>query len=98
MTDMQQDANSTQPVGDSQWTGFTLEQLRMLRAKALLRRELGKVRINTVIDGMRTRVSDNGLRGLMFSNKTIGRLKAADYVFLGWKVAQLLVKARRRTR
>lgn len=92
------DLRAMNVVDDSseQWGGLTLEQLRMRRAKALLRREVGKVKMNTVIDGMRTRVSDNGIRGLMFSDKAIGRLKTADYMFLGWKLAQLFMKARRR--
>ena len=81
---------------NTQWNGLTLEQLRMRRAKALLRREVEKVKMNTVIDGMKTRVSDNGLRGLMFKDKKLGHLKTADYVFLGWKIAQIFIKARRR--
>lgn len=80
----------------SDWKGLTLEQLRMRRAKALLRREVGKVKLNAALDGMKTRVSDNGIRGLMFNDKTLGHLKTADYVFLGWKIAQLFIKARKR--
>lgn len=78
------------------WKGLSLEQLRMRRAKALVRREVGKVKMNAALDGMKTRVSDNGIRGLMYSDKTLGRLKTADFVFLGWKIAQLFFKARRR--
>ncbi len=78
------------------WKGLTLEQLRMRRAKALLRREVGKVKINAALDGMKTRVSDNGIRGLMFNDKSLVQLKTADYVFLGWKIAQLFIKARKR--
>lgn len=98
MTDTNPTPNSnvTVTVPDSQWRGLTLEQLRMRRAKALLRREVGKVKIDTVIGNLRTRVSDNGIRGLMFSNKAIGNLKIADYAFLGWKIAQIFFKVRRR--
>lgn len=78
------------------WKGLTLEQLRMRRAKALLRREVGKVKMNAALDGMKTRVNDNGIRGLMFNDKTLGHLKTADYVFLGWKIAQIFFKARKR--
>ena len=78
------------------WKGLTLEQLRMRRAKALLRREVGKVKLNAALDGMKTRVSDNGIRGLMFNDKTLGHLKTADYVFLGWKIAQRFITARKR--
>ena len=77
--------NVTVTVPDTQWRGLTLDELRKRRAKALMRREVGKVKIN-----------DNGIRGLMFSNKAISNLKAADYVFLGWKIARLFIKARRR--
>ena len=89
-------SNVTIPVQDDNWQGLTLDQLRMRRAKALLRREVGKVKINAVLDGMKTRVNDNGIRGLMFNDKTIGRLKTADYMFLGWKIAQIFIKARRK--
>lgn len=86
------------PVAENtdNWKGLNLEQLRMRRAKALLRREVGKVKMNAALEGMKTRVSDNGIRGLMFSDKTLGHLKTADYVFLGWKIAQLFIKARKR--
>ena len=80
----------------AEWKGLTLDQLQKRRAKALLRREIGKVKINTALEAMQTRVSDNGIRGLMFKDKTLGRLKTADYVFLGWKLAQVLLKLRRK--
>jgi hypothetical protein len=32
----------------------------------------------------------------MFNDKTIGRLKVADYALLGWKIMQLFIKARRK--
>ena len=86
------------PIDDNNgnWKGLTLDQLRMRRAKALLRREVGKVKMNAALDGMRTRVSDNGIRGLMFNDKTLGHLKAADYAFIGWRLARLFIKARKR--
>ncbi len=88
--------NVTVTVPDTQWRGLTLDELRKRRAKALLRREVGKVKINAALGNVRTRVNDNGIRGLMFSNKAISNLKAADYVFLGWKIARFFIKARRR--
>ena len=88
--------NVTVTVPDTQWRGLTLDELRKRRAKALLRREVGKVKINAALGNVRTRVNDNGIRGLMFSNKAISNLKAADYVFLGWKIVRLFIKARRR--
>ena len=95
---MKTETNNNVPVTvpDTQWRGLTLDELRKRRAKALLRREVGKVKINAALGNVRTRVNDNGIRGLMFSNKAISNLKAADYVFLGWKIARLFIKARRR--
>ena len=80
------------------WKGYTLEQLRMQRAMALVRREVGRERLDMAVGNMKTRVNDNGIRGLLFDNKTIGRLKTADYVLLGWKLSQALVKMWARSR
>jgi len=99
---MSETANNTVPVTTSAtgsntgWQGLTLEELRMRRAKALLRREVGKVKVNATLEGMRTRVNDNGLRGLMASNNALTHLKTADFVFLGWQLARLLLKLRRK--
>lgn len=78
------------------WKGITLEELRMRRAKALLKREVEKERMSNVVENVRTRVADNGIRGLMFNNNAISGLKAADYAFLGWRLTRLLLKLRRR--
>ncbi|MBR1882301.1 MAG: hypothetical protein IJ808_04695 [Muribaculaceae bacterium] len=75
-----------------EWQGLTIDELRMMRAQALLRREVGKVQMMQTIEGMRTRVNDNGVRGLLFNDRTIGRLKTADYMFLGWRISRLMLK------
>ena len=93
-------SGSTAPQLPSQpeWKGLTLDELRLKRAVALVRREMGKERMNMALDGMRTRVADNGLRGLMFNDKTITGLKTADYVFLGWNLSKGLMKLWRKMR
>lgn len=98
MNDMDNKQPITIPIQDQDttWSGLTLEQLRMRRAKALVRREVGKVKVNSLLDGMRTRVNDNGIRGLMFKDNTLMKLKTADYVFLGWQLARAFIKLRRK--
>ena len=75
-----------------EWQGLTIDELRMMRAQALLRREVGKVQMMQTIEGMRTRVNDNVVSGLLFNDRTIGRLKTADYMFLGWRISRLMLK------
>ncbi len=84
------------PARPDTWKGITLEELRMRRAKALLKREVEKERMNNVMDNVRTRVADNGIRGFLFSNNAIAGLKTADYALLGWRLVTLLLKLRRR--
>lgn len=82
----------SQPV----WNGCTLEQLRQRRAISLVKREVGKERMNNVLDNMRTRVADNGVRGLLFNNNTISGLRTADYLLLGLRLSQAILKWRRK--
>lgn len=86
----------TQSVIKQSWKGCTLEELRQRRAISLVKREVGKERMNFVIDGMRTRVADNGVRGLLFSNNTINGLRTADYLLLGLRLSQAILKWRRK--
>jgi len=69
------------------WRGYDLDQIRRQRAKALIRLEVGKVKMEQRFVGMKQDVSSNGVRALMFSDNTIAKLKLADYVALGWKFA-----------
>lgn len=80
----------------SAWNGCTLEQLKQRRAISLVKREVGKERMNYVIDNMRTRVADNGVRGLLFNNNTISGLRTADYLLLGLRLSQAILKWRRK--
>lgn len=83
---------------ESAWNGFDIDTLRMMRAKALLRREVGRVQMMSSFDGVRTRVNEKGMRGLLFDNLTIGRLKTVDYLLIGWRLATALLKYRRRSK
>ncbi len=90
-------APAAAPASDS-WKGMTLDELRLKRTMALVRREVGREHINHVVDGLRTRVSDNGVRGLLFNNNTIAGLKTADYALLGWRLTRVLMKLWRKRR
>ena len=90
--------NALPAVTSDNWNGLTMDELRQRRAKALLRREVGRVQMDHVLGGMRTRVNDNGIRALMFNDTTIGHLKTADYLLLGFKLTRALLKLWRKRR
>lgn len=92
--------NTSLDVNDSNedWQGMTLEQLRRARAKALIRREVGRATMQYSIDGMKDNVSENGLRALMFSPSTVSSLKTADYVLLGFRLTRWLMGLRNNRR
>ena len=76
------------------WQGMTLEQLRRARAKALVRREVGRATMQYSIDNVKDNVSNNGVRALMFSPGTVSHLKTADYVLLGFRLTRWLMGLR----
>lgn len=81
-----------QEARQQQWEGLTLDQLRMRRAMALVRREMGRERINAVIGGIKTDVSNNGIRSFLFKPGTVKALKWTDYVLLGFNTFRLVSK------
>lgn len=96
---MNDNATNTAPVGATRqqvdaeaWRGMTLDELRLKRMMALVKREVGRERINHVLEGMRDNVNQNGVRGLLFSGNTISGLKTADYMLLGWRATRLFWK------
>ncbi len=91
---------SSTTTPQQQWKGLTMDELKMRRAKQLVLREVNRASLNYQLSNARENVSQNGIRGLLFSDKTITGLKKADYAFLGYKVIALLVKlyARHRRR
>ena len=82
------------PDAPDSWRGMTLDELRRARAKALVRREVGRASMQYSIDGLKSNVENNGVRALMFSPGTVSHLKTADYVLLGFRVARWLMSAR----
>ena len=88
--------NGNTPLNDEsgEWQGMTLEQLRRARAKALVRREVGRATMQFDLDNLKDNVSSNGIRALMFSPGTVSHLKTADYVLLGFRLARWLMGLR----
>lgn len=82
----------TDEKGD--WQGMTLDQLRRARAKALVRREVGRATMQYSLDNVKDNVSSNGIRALMFSPGTVSHLKTADYVLLGFRITRWLMSMR----
>ena len=88
---------ATTPKGDSAtttWQGMTMEQLKAARAKALIRREVGRVQIENSLYNVKSNVSSNGIRALMFSPGTVSGLKKADYLLLGFRLTRWLMNLR----
>ena len=86
------------PDGANDWKGMTLEDLKRARGKALVRREVGRATMQYNIDGLKTSVSNNGVRALMFSPGTVSHLKTADYVLLGFRLTRWLMGLRNNRR
>ena len=86
------------PDESSEWQGMTLDQLRRARAKALVRREVGRATMQYSLDNVKDNVSNNGVRALMFSPGTVSHLKTADYVLLGFKLTRWLMGLRSNNR
>ena len=99
MSDINTDINSSAlPDESGEWQGMTLEQLRRARAKALVRREVGRATMQYSLDNMKENVSNNGVRALMFSSDTVSHLKTADYVLLGFRLTRWLMGLRNNRR
>lgn len=84
--------------GKAEWSGLTLEELKRRRVVALVRRELGREKLAYSLGEMKGNVASNGIRGLLFSKSTVAKLKTADYLLLGWKIAKGLLMLRNRKR
>ena len=82
------------PDESGEWKGMTIEQLRRARAKALVRREVGRATMQYSFDNMKDNVANNGMRALMFSSDTVSHLKTADYVLLGFRLTRWLMGLR----
>jgi len=84
--------------GKVEWNGCTLEELKRRRVVALVRRELGREKLAYNVGEIKGNVAANGVRGLLFSKSTVAKLKTADYLLLGWKIARGLLMLRNRKR
>ena len=86
------------PDAPEDWPGMTLDELRLARGKALVRREVGRTTMQFSIDGVKENVANNGVRALMFSPSTVSHLKTADYVLLGFRLARWILSKRNNRR
>lgn len=75
-----------------QWEGLSFDELRQQRAKALVLREVERLKLKQMVDNQRAAVSENGIRSLLFSNSAVSGLKTADYVLMAFKVAKFIYK------
>ena len=75
-----------------------LDELRRARARALVRREVGRTTMQYSIDDMKSSVANNGVRALMFRPGTVSSLKTVDYVLLGFKLSRWLLGLRNNRR
>ena len=86
------------PDAPDDWNGMTLEELRRARAKALIRREVGRATMQYSLDGVKSNVASNGMRALLFNSNTVTSLTTVDYVFLGFRLMRWFMGRRRRRR
>ena len=91
-------AQPAAPAEVAEWQGMTLDELRLRRTMALVKREVGRERMNHLVEGTRERVATNGVRGLLFNNNVVAGLKTADYLLLGWRTTRMLMKLWRKRR
>lgn len=82
---------------EEQWDGYTLDELRLLRAQAYAKREMSKRVLNTVVDDMRQhpwRAMGSSLLGL----DTTSMLTFAGIAFKGFNfVKKILPKKSRKS-
>lgn len=87
--------NNSKPAagaGDTQWKGYTLDQLRFQRALAAIKSEVAKERITAKLSQAKAQASSGNVRSLLFGSEVIGRLKTIDYLLIGYKVSKLSYK------
>ncbi len=88
--------NNSKPAAsgkdETQWKGYTLEQLRFQRALAAIKSEVAKERIAAKLSQAKEQASSGNVRSLLFGHEVIGRLKAVDYLLIGYKVSKLSYK------
>lgn len=73
----------------NQWKGYTLEELHMKRAKALIMTEVSKSQLLSAYEMAKSKTNSHGVRALLFNNNVLKGLKTADYLMLGAKTTML---------
>ncbi len=74
----------------NQWKGYTLEELRMKRAKALIMTEVSKSQLLSAYEMAKSKTSSHGVRAHCYSTTTCWRgWKTTDYLILGAKTTML---------
>ena len=63
----------------NQWKGYTLEELRMKRAKALIMTEVSKSQLLSAYEMAKSKTNSHGVRALLFNNNVLKGLKTTDY-------------------
>lgn len=77
--------------------GLDFNELKYRRAAALIKLEVSKAQLSNSFERLREHTRSQGLRGLMVNNVlSLKRLRIADYVFLGYKLSNLLYRMWRR--
>ena len=77
---------------------LTMDELKRRRIVAMVRRELGREKIAMQFAHTKNAVSANGIKGLLFTDNELTKLKAMDYALLGWKAVKMFIKFRNRKR
>ncbi|WP_407401871.1 hypothetical protein [Sodaliphilus sp.] len=91
-------ATTADVVTPEQWNGYTMDELKRRRIVAMVRRELGREKIAMQFAHTKNAMSVNGIKGLLFTDNELTKLKAMDYALLGWKAVKMFIKFRNRKR
>ncbi len=76
----------------AKWQGLTLDELRYRRALSAVKLEAGKSQMTNLLDNTKNKVESGGMRGLLFKNSLVSKLKFADYLILSYQATRTLLK------
>lgn len=71
------------------WKGYTLEELKMKRAKALVLSEVSKAQLLAAYEVAKDKTNSHGLRAWLFGGEVLKGLKFTDYLMFSAKAAML---------
>lgn len=77
---------------EPQWNGYTIDELKRRRAKALIKREVARAQLAGTMANARQFTSQHGVRALLFNGKEVAGLNKADYALLSFKVIRLVAR------